>query len=225
MCVCVRSCAPVCVSPVGRVFWGSSFTSTVPVTLADSLFPVYWHPLLKWGCPCWSIMSHLITARTICLTAVAVLCLEWCSGSPGLPLSRQPFVAEPECGSQAVSPLRALPSLVTSSRWKVLCGIDAAEMPRCWREMNLRVLSAESHHQAAWMCCCLRRLSSPMIPNRLPLAVSSLTSHSRLKCGLKQKISIEMTAYLPCPHVPFAVAPRPLSALWLPGLQSLLCDT
>ena len=139
--------------------------------------------------------------------------------------SKFPELSSGHTFAQAVSPLRALPSLVTSSRWKVLCGIDAAKMPRCWREMNLRVLSAESHHQAAWMCCCLRRLSSPMIPNRLPLAVSSLTSHSRLKCGLKQKISIEMTAYLPCPHVPFAVAPRPLSALWLPGLQSLLCDT
>ena len=166
VCVCVCSRAPVCVSPVGRVFWGSSFTSTVPMSLADSWFPIYWHPLLKWDIGAGPLCLILFTARTICLTAVAVLCLYWCCGPPGLPLSRQPFLAEPECGSQAVSPLRALPCLVTSSLWKVLCGIDAVVMPRCWRETNLRVLSAESHHQAAWRYCCLRRLSSPRIPNK-----------------------------------------------------------
>ena len=166
-CVCVCVHVRLCVwAP-----WGGSSGDPHSLPLCPWAWQTAGSP--STGTHCWSgdiragpLCLVLITARTICLTAVAVLCLYWCCGPPGLPLSRQPFLAEPECGSQAVSPLRALPCLVTSSLWKVLCGIDAVVMPRCWRETNLRVLSAESHHQASWRCCCLRRLSSPRIPNR-----------------------------------------------------------
>ena len=85
VCVCVCSRAPVCVSPVGRVFWGSSFTPTVPVSLADSWFPIYWHPLLKWGYPCWSIVSrfnHSQDHLSHCRGCPLSLLVLWASWSP-----------------------------------------------------------------------------------------------------------------------------------------------
>ena len=227
MCVCVRSCAPVCVSPVGRVFWGSSFTSTVPVTPADSLFPVYWHPLLKWGYPCWSIMSrfnhsqdHLSHCRGCPLSLVVL----WASWSP-------PFQTALCCRARMLQPSCEPPESSAFSRH--LKPVEGSVWHRCCGDA--KVLEGDE------LACSLCRVTSPgclevLLPQAtffpqdpkqspLPLAVSSLTSHSCLKRGLKEKISLEMTPYLPCPRVPFEVALRPLSALGLPGLQSLPCDT
>ena len=207
VCVCVRACP--CASTVGRVFWGSLFTCIVPVTLAASFFLVYWHPVLKCGRPCWSMMSPFDHSQDH---------LSHCPGPPwsladavGFLISRlprRPFAAEPVRGSQALSP-RVLcflqPPQARCGFWVVILG-----WCRGAGGDELRCSLGRPHVSARLRGCVAASATfSSQDPKYapLPLAISSssLTYHSPLKLWPKEEIRIEVTPCLLYPHLPSAV--------------------